>query len=57
MNVKSSPKCEQCDAPYECPAVKMFREKVIDWWNRKRSENIIGAPNVNFQKISVHKTI
>ena len=35
MNVKSSPKCEQCDAPcettshlfYECPAVKMFWEK------------------------------
>ena len=45
MNVKSSPKCEQCDAPcetishmfYECPAVKIFWEKVIEWWNRKRS--------------------
>ena len=48
MNVKSSQKCEQCDAPretishifYECPAIKFFLEKVIDWWNRKRSENI-----------------
>ena len=55
MNVKSSPKYEQCDAPCESPAV--FWEKVIDWWNRKRSENITGAPNVNFRKISVHKTI
>ena len=52
MNVKSSPKCEQCDAPcetishmfYECPAVKSFWEKVIDWWNRKRSENINPNP-------------
>ena len=52
MNVKSSPKCEQCDAPcettsylfYECPAVKMFWEKVIDWWNRKCSENINPNP-------------
>ena len=48
MNVKSSPKCKQCDAPcetishifYECPAIKFFLGKVIDWWNRKRSENI-----------------
>ena len=52
MNVKSSPKCEQCDAPcqttshlfYECPVVKMFWEKVIDWWNRKCSENINPNP-------------
>ena len=52
MNVKSSPKCEQCDAPcetishifYECPAVKSFWEKVIGWWNRKRSENINPNP-------------
>ena len=52
MNVKSSPKCEQCDAPcqttshlfYECPAVKIFWEKVIDWWNRKCSENINPNP-------------
>ena len=52
INVKSSPKCEQCDAPcetishifYECPAVKSFWEKVIDWWNRKRSENINPNP-------------
>ena len=37
----------ECDAPcdtishifYECPAVKIFWEKVIDWWNRKRSES------------------
>ena len=29
---------------YECPAVKMFWEKVIDWWNRKRSENINPNP-------------
>ena len=29
---------------YECPAVKSFWEKVIDWWNCKRSENIIN-PN------------
>ena len=25
---------------FKCPAVKIFWEKVIDWWNRKRSENI-----------------
>ena len=56
MNVKSSPKCEQCDAPcetishmfYECPAVKSFWEKVIDWWNRKRSENINPNPTEAF---------
>ena len=29
---------------YECPAVKIFWEKVIDWWNRKRSENINPNP-------------
>ena len=29
---------------YECPAVKSFWEKVIDWWNRKRSENINPNP-------------
>ena len=48
MNVKSSPKCEQCDAScetishifYECPAIKIFWEKSIDLWNRKRSENM-----------------
>ena len=52
MNVKSSPKCKQCDAPcetishifYECPAIKFFLGKVIDWWNRKRSENINPNP-------------
>ena len=52
MNVKSSPKCEQYDAHcetishifYECPAVKMFGEKVVDWWNRKRSENTNPIP-------------
>ena len=52
MNVKSSPKCEQCDAScetishifYECPAVKIFWEKVRDWWNYKRSENINPNP-------------
>ena len=56
MNVKSSPKCEQCDAPcetishifYKCPAVKGFWEKVIDWWNRKRSENINPNPTEAF---------
>ena len=52
MNVKSSPKCEQCDAHcetishifYECLSVKMFGEKVVDWWNRKRSENTNPIP-------------
>ena len=52
MNVKSSPKCKQCDAPcetishifYECPTMKFFWGKVIDWWNRKRSENINPNP-------------
>ena len=52
MNVKSSPNGEQCDAPcetishifYECPAVKIFWEKVIDKWNHKRSENINPNP-------------
>ena len=53
MSIKSSPKCEHFDAPcetvshmfYECPAIKMFWEKVIDWWSRKRSENINPKPN------------
>ena len=52
MNVKSPPKREQCDAPcetishifYECPAVKIFWEKVMDGWNCKRSENINPNP-------------
>ena len=51
-NVKSSPTCEQCDTPcetishifYECSAVKIFWQKLIDWWNRKRSENINSNP-------------
>ena len=55
MNVKSSPKCEQCDAPcetishifHECPAVKRFWEKVIDWWNRKRSGKFFMDTNLN----------
>ena len=29
---------------YECPAVNIFWEKVIDWWNRKRTENIKPNP-------------
>ena len=52
MNVKSSPKCEQCGVPYEtishtfyeCPAIKILGGNVIDWWNRKRSENINPNP-------------
>ena len=52
MNVESSPKSEQCEVPcetishifYECPAIKIFWEKVIDLWNRKRSENINPNP-------------
>ena len=52
MNVKSSPKCKQCDAHcetinhvfYECPALKILREKVVDWWNRKRFENTNPIP-------------
>ena len=29
---------------YECPAVKILWEKVIDWWNRKRYENMNPNP-------------
>ena len=51
MNVKSSPKCEKCDAPcktlshiFTCPEVKSSWGKVIDWWNSKYSENINPNP-------------
>ena len=29
---------------YKCPAVIIFRDKVMDWWNHKRSENINPNP-------------
>ena len=56
MNVKSSPKCKQCEAPcetishifYECPVIKICWGKVIDWWTRKRSENINPNPTEVF---------
>ena len=51
-----SPKWKQREAPYEtishtfyeCPAIKIFWGKVIDWWNRKRSENINPNPTEAF---------
>ena len=62
MNVKSSPKCEQCDAPcenishifYECPAVNIVWQKVVDRWNRKHSENINPNPT---EVLYGHKTL
>ena len=53
MNIKASPQCEECNFPtetmthkfYECPPVKLFWKDVLNWWNSKRSENII--PNSN----------
>ena len=64
MNVKSSPKCEQCDAHcetishifYECPSVKIFWEKVVDWWNRKYSENTNPIPRKFFMDTNLNLT-
>ena len=49
MKLKISPRCDRCSSPYEtlshllyeCSAVQTFWQKVIAWWNEKRSEKVI----------------
>ena len=47
MKLKTSPSCDRCSSPYEtlshllyeCLTVQIFWQKVIAWWNEKRSES------------------
>ena len=49
LKLKISPSCDRCSSPYEtlshllyeCSTVQTFWQKVIAWWNEKRSENVI----------------
>ena len=46
--MKISPSCDRCSSPYEtlshllyeCSTVQTFWQKVIAWWNEKRSEKV-----------------
>jgi len=46
--LKTSPSCDRCSSPYEilshllyeCSTVQIFWQKVIAWWNEKRSEGV-----------------
>ena len=48
MKLRTSPSCDRCSHPrenlfhllYECPRIQFFWQKVISWWNEKRSENV-----------------
>jgi len=48
MKLKTSPSCDRCSSPYEtlshplyeCSTVQIFWQKVIAWWNEKRSESV-----------------
>ena len=48
MKLRTSPSCDRCSHPrenlfhllYECPSIQFFWQKVISWWNEKRSENV-----------------
>ena len=49
IKLKISPRCDRCSSPYEtlshllyeCSAVQTIWQKVIAWWNEKRSEKVI----------------
>ena len=48
MKLRTSPSCDRCSHPhdnlvhllYECPNIQIFWQRVISWWNEKRSENV-----------------
>lgn len=48
MKLRTSPDCDRCSHPhenlvhllYECPSIQIFWQRVISWWNEKRSENV-----------------
>ena len=48
MKLRTSPSCDHCSHPhenllhllYECPSTQSFWQRVISWWNEKRSENV-----------------
>ena len=56
MKLKTSPSCDRCSSPYEtlshllyeCSTVQIFWQKVIAWWNEKRSESV----TLNYTDIS-----
>ena len=49
MKIKPDPMCKYCESTretlthmlFECPKVKQFWLKVIDWWNKKRADDVI----------------
>ena len=49
MKLRTSPSCDCCSHPhenlvhllYECPVIQIFWQRVISWWNEKRSENFL----------------
>ena len=49
MKLRTSPSCDRCSHPhenlfhllYDCPSTQVFWQRVISWWNEKRSENVI----------------
>ena len=48
MKLRTSPSCDRCSHPhenlfhllYDCPSIQVFWQRVISWWNEKRSENV-----------------
>ena len=48
MKLRKSPSCDRCSHPhetlfqpvYEFPSGQFFWQRVISWWNEKRSENV-----------------
>ena len=48
MKLRTSPSCDRCSHPhenlfhllYDCPSTQVFWQRVISWWNEKRSENV-----------------
>ena len=55
MKLRTSPSCDRCSHPhdnlfyllYECPSTQSFWQRVISWWNDKRSENVtLGALDI-----------
>ena len=52
LKLRTSPSCDRCSHPhenlfhllYECPCIQSFWQRVIRWWNEKRSENVTLSP-------------
>ena len=48
ITLRTSASCDRCSHPhknlfhllYECPSIHVFWQRVISWWNERRSENV-----------------